>query len=706
MGRIIKAAVIIMNPEQKIQELSEKLHYYNDRYYQDSESEISDYDFDQLLKELQALEAQYPEFKQDDSPTQRVGGTVTKAFNAVYHRYPMLSLDNTYNEQELRNFDDRVRKGLDGEDFEYICELKFDGISLSFTYENGVLVRGVTRGDGTRGDEITHNVKTIRSLPLRVKADNLPPVFEIRGEGFMPITSFQKLNEEMDTLGENQYANPRNAASGSFKLQDSAETARRGLDCYLYYFLTDNDVFPSQEESLMGMKAWGFNVSPGWKKVSNIDEVIAYIHEWEEKRLHLPLATDGIVIKVNSFAQQRELGFTAKSPRWAISYKYKAENKPAVLRLVTYQVGRTGAVTPVANLCDLSERALPYNQVKGVHLSGTRVKRATLHNANELERLGIRIGDTVFVEKSGEIIPKITGVDVTQREKYETEPILFPTHCPECDSELQRNEGEVAFFCPNDSHCPPQLKGRIEHFIHRKAMNIESLGEGKIELLFDLGLVRTPADLYDLNHDKLLGLEKNLLNEETGKIKKISFREKTVENILKGIDLSRTVPFKNVLFALGIRFVGQTVAEKLAAYFKSMRALRAATYDQLVAVPEIGGRIALSIESFFSVPENQLLVERLEQAGLQMESDEKPVEIESDLLEGRTFVISGVFEHFERDDLKEKIEANGGKVLSGVSGKLNYLLAGANMGPSKLEKARKLGVTIISEEEFLAMIGT
>jgi DNA ligase (NAD+) len=694
-----------MNPEQQIQELTDQLNHYNYRYYQDNVSEISDFEFDQLLKELKSLEDQYPEFRLGDSPTQRVGGAITKSFNAVYHRYPMLSLDNTYNEQELRNFDERVRKGLDGEPYEYICELKFDGISLSFTYENGVLVRGVTRGDGTRGDEITNNVKTIRSLPLRVKAENQPPIFEVRGEGFMPITSFQKLNEEMETLGENQYANPRNAASGSFKLQDSGETARRGLDCYLYYFLTDNEFFKSHEESLLGLKSWGFNVSPGWKKVSNIDEVIAYIHEWEEKRAHLPLATDGIVVKINSFEQQRELGFTAKSPRWAISFKYKAENKPAILRSVNYQVGRTGAVTPVANLCDLTERALPYNKVKGVHLSGTRVKRATLHNANELERLGLRIGDTVFVEKSGEIIPKITGVDVTQRELFPTEPIIFPTHCPECNSELQRNEGEVAFFCPNDSHCPPQLKGRIEHFIHRKAMNIESLGEGKIELLFDLNLVRTPADLYDLSYEKLLGLEKSIVNEETGKTKIISFREKTVENILKGIELSKTVPFKNVLFGLGIRFVGATVAEKLAAYFKSIQALRTASYEQLTAVPEIGGRIALSIESYFSIPENQDLVERLQQAGLQMESDEKPVELESDMLEGKTFVISGVFENFERDDLKMKIEVNGGRVLSGVSGKLNYLLAGANMGPAKLEKARKLGVTILSEEEFLAMIG-
>ncbi|MCE7039744.1 NAD-dependent DNA ligase LigA [Dyadobacter sp. CY312] len=694
-----------MNPEKEIEELSSKLDYYNSRYYQDSVSEVSDYDFDQLLKQLKDLEEKYPEFKKSDSPTQRVGGTVTKNFATVYHRYPMLSLDNTYNEQELRNFDDRVRRGLDGEAYEYICELKFDGISLSFTYENGVLVRGITRGDGTRGDDITNNVKTIRSLPLRVKADDLPPVFEIRGEGFMPFSSFQRLNDDMDTLGENQYANPRNAASGSFKLQDSAETARRNLDCYLYSFLSDDIIFNSHEESLLALKSWGFNVSPGWRKVQTIDEVIEFIHEWEEKRATLPLATDGIVIKINSFEQQRELGFTAKSPRWAISFKYKAENKPAILRSVNFQVGRTGAVTPVANLSDVTERSLDYKKVKGVHLSGTRVKRATLHNANEILRLDIRIGDTVFVEKSGEIIPKITGVDVEKRAEFMTEPVEFPTKCPECGSELMRNEGEVAFFCPNDSHCPPQLKGRIEHYIHRKAMNLDSLGEGKIELLFDLGLVRTPADLYDLNEEKLLGLEKNILNEETGKTKKISFREKTVENILKGIELSKTAPFKNVLFGLGIRFVGATVAEKLAAYFKSIDAIRSANYEQLTAVPEIGGRIAMSIESYFSVPENQELVERLKAAGVQMESDEKPVEVESDVLEGKTFVISGVFEHFERDDLKIKIEANGGRVLSGVSGKLNYLLAGANMGPSKLEKARKLGVTILSEEEFLGMIG-
>lgn len=693
-----------MNPEERINELIEQIDHYNFQYYQESISEISDYDFDILLKELAKLENEYPDFKRSDSPTQRVGGTVTKNFNAVYHRYPMLSLDNTYNEQELRDFDERVRKGLDGEAYEYICELKFDGISLSFTYENGVLVRGVTRGDGTRGDEITNNVKTIKSLPLRVKADKVPPIFEIRGEGFMPFQSFQKLNEDMEALGVNLYANPRNAASGSFKLQDSAETARRALDCYIYSFLSDETIFASHEESLLALKSWGFNTSPGWRKVDNIDDVIAYIHEWEEKRATLPLATDGIVIKINSFEQQRELGFTAKSPRWAISFKYKAENKPAILRSVNFQVGRTGNVTPVANLCAESERTVPYNKVKGVHLSGTYVKRATLHNANEMERLDIQLGDTVFVEKSGEIIPKITSVDVSKRGLFTTEHINFPTNCPECGSLLARNEGEVAYYCPNDSACPPQLKGRIEHFIHRKAMNIDSLGEGKIELLFDTQLVRTPADLYDLTYEKLLGLEKNIVNEETGKSKKISFREKTVENILKGLELSKSAPFKNVLFGLGIRFVGATVAEKLAAYFKNITALRAATYEDLVNVPEIGGRIAQSVVAYFSLPENQLVMERLEKAGLQMTTDDKPVEMESNLLEGKTFVISGVFTNFDRDELKHKIESNAGRILSGVSGKLNFLLAGDNMGPSKLEKARKLGVTILSEEEFLGMI--
>ncbi len=692
------------SPEQRINELTDRLNYYNDRYYQDSVSEVSDTEFDGLLRELVALETAHPEWKRDDSPSQRVGGTINKNFKTVYHRYPMLSLDNTYSEGELRDFDARVKKGLYGAAYEYICELKFDGISLSFTYENGVLKQGVTRGDGKRGDDITHNIRTIKSLPLRIRDSQAPALFEVRGEGFMPLSSFNRLNADLEELGEQVYANPRNAASGAFKLQDSAESARRNLECYVYSFLSDTEVFVSHEESLLALRKMGFNVSPGWRRCADIEEAIAYIHEWSEKRFELPLATDGIVIKVNAFEQQQELGYTAKSPRWAISFKYQAENKPAVLRSVSYQVGRTGAVTPVANLCDIEERMVPYELVKGVHLSGTRVKRATLHNANELDRLGLRIGDVVFVEKSGEIIPKITGVDTALREQYPTEPIVFPVSCPECGAALIRREGEAAWYCPDEKSCPPQLKGRIEHFIHRKAMNIDSLGEGKVELLFDKQLVRTPADLYELTYERLLGLEKVVTNEETGKVKRISFREKTVENILKGIDLSRSVPFRNLLFALGIRYVGATVAEKLAAYFRTMDALQEATYEALTAVPEIGDRIALSVLEYFADPDNRELVSRLREAGLQLESDEQAVVAESDLLAGKTFVISGVFEQFDRDELKLKIEVNGGKVLSGVSGKLNYLLAGANMGPAKLEKATKLGVTILSEEQFLRML--
>ncbi len=693
-----------MNPAVRAAELTEKLNYYNSRYYLDDISEVSDQEFDLLLKELSEIESKFPELRRPDSPTQRVGGTITKTFPTVYHRYPMQSLDNTYNEQELRDFDERVRKLLPEENYEYICELKFDGISLSFTYEDGVLKQGVTRGDGSRGDDITENVKTIRSLPLHVKSENIPASFEVRGEGFMPLRSFERLNAELDATGDAPYANPRNAASGAFKLQDSAETARRGLDCYVYSFLSDVDVFQSHEESLLALKNWGFNVSPGWAKCQTIDEALEFIHNWEEKRFELPLATDGIVLKVNSYAQQRELGSTSKSPRWAIAFKYKAENKPALLRFVSYQVGRTGAVTPVANLSGLHERNKPYDKVKGVHLSGTQVKRATLHNANELERLELRIGDTVFVEKSGEIIPKITAVDHTQRGLFETEPIHFPTHCPECGTELVRNEGEVAFYCPNERGCPPQLRGKIEHFIQRRAMNIDSLGEGKIELLFDKGLIHNVADLYDLTYDDLLGLEKDIYNEETGKTKKISFREKTVENILKGIENSKKAPFKNLLFGLGIRYVGATVGEKLANYFRTMDGLMNATLDELINVPEIGGRIAQSVKDYFSDPQNQQLVERLRQAGLTFETDDQPVEMEGDTLAGKTFVISGVFQNFGRDELKNKVEANGGRILSGVSGKLNYLLAGDNMGPSKLEKARRLGVTILSEAEFLQML--
>ncbi len=689
------------NPADRINELTDLLNYFNHRYYQDSVSEVSDYEFDALLRELTELENQYPDLRRDDSPSLRVGGGITKNFTTVYHRYPMLSLGNTYNEQDLRDFDERVRKGLYGEAYEYICELKFDGISLSMTYENGVLKRAVTRGDGTRGDDITSNVRTIKTLPLKIsgRADVSPPaVFEVRGEGFMPIASFEKLNKDLEAADEPTYANPRNAASGAFKLQDSAESARRGLDCYLYAFMSDEAVFETHEQSLLTLKKWGFNVSPGWCKCAGIDEVLAYIHEWETKRHTLPLATDGIVIKVNSIAQQRELGFTAKSPRWAISFKYKAENKPGVLKSVSYQVGRTGALTPVANLDNLNEDG------KGLQLSGTRVKRASLHNANEIERLGLMLNDVVFVEKGGEIIPKITGVDLVVRTTRPLYPIVYPRHCPECGTELIRKEGEANHYCPNERGCPPQLRGKVEHFIHRKAMNIDSLGEGKIELLFDKNLIQSPADLYDLTYEKLFGLEKVIVDEETGKTKKIGFKEKTVENILKGIEQSKNVPFKQVLFGIGIRFVGATVAEKLAAYFRNIDALMAADYTALCNVPEIGGKIAQSIVDYFADPANRSYVERLRVAGLQFETDNVPVVAESNALEGKSFLYTGTFAGMSREELEAKIEANGGKLLSGVSAKLNFLIVGEKPGASKIDKANKLNVKMISEEEFLGML--
>lgn len=695
-----------MSVAERINQLTDLLNHYNQRYYQDSVSEISDFEFDKLLVELVGLELQYPDLKRDDSPTARVGGTVTKNFETVVHRYPMLSLGNTYNEQDLRDFDERVRKGLNGTDYEYVCELKFDGISLSMTYENGVLKRAVTRGDGTRGDDITANVKTIKTLPLAPKPlrQTTPTgagglgLFEVRGEGFMPISVFEKLNRELEEAEETTYANPRNAASGAFKLQDSAEAARRGLDCYVYYFLSDEPVFETHSESLEALKAWGFNVSPSWEKCATIDDVLAYVQKWEEKRHSLPLATDGIVIKVNSLAQQQELGFTAKSPRWAIAYKYKAENKPGVLRSVSYQVGRTGALTPVANLDNLNEDG------KGLWLSGTRVKRASLHNANEIERLDLRLNDVVFVEKGGEIIPKITGVATEQRQGRLTFAITYPTACPECGTELVRKEGEANHYCPNERGCPPQLRGKVEHFIHRKAMNIDSLGEGKIELLFDKGLIQNPADLYDLTYEKLFGLEKVITDEETGKTKRIGFKEKTVENILKGIQQSKNAPFKQVLFGIGIRFVGATVAEKLAAYFKNIDALMAADFEALRNVPEIGEKIAQSLVEYFADAENRAYLERLRAAGLKMETDDLPVVMESNSLEGKTFLYTGTFASMSREELENRIETNGGKLVSGVSAKLNFLIVGEKPGASKLDKATKLNVKMISEGEFLEML--
>lgn len=668
-----------MSPQEaqkKIGQLTEKINYHNELYYQQSRTEISDFEFDQLLHELIELEKQYPELKAPDSPTQRVGGTITKEFATVVHKYPMLSLGNTYSAEELRDFDGRVVRGLDGDAYEYFCELKFDGVSISLIYENGILTKAVTRGDGVRGDDVTTNIKTIRSLPLRVKATDIPAYFEVRGEVFLPREVFKQLNKEREDIGEETYANARNTASGTVKMQDSGEVARRKLDCYLYYLLGEHIPAKTHEEAIHILEKWGFNVSPTYKRCKNIEEVLSYIASWEKKRSDLPLDTDGVVIKVNSLEQQRALGFTAKSPRWAIAYKYKAESVSTRLKGITYQVGRTGAVTPVAEL-------------EPVFLAGTTVKRASLHNANEIARLGLHIGDYVFVEKGGEIIPKVTGVDHAKRAK-DLKPVHYITRCPECNSALVRQEDEANHYCPNEKGCPPQIKGRIEHFIQRKAMDIDSLGEQTIKQLYDLGLVKTPADLYDLTKEDLLKLDK--------------VKEKSAQNMLDGIQASKAVPFEAVLFAIGIRYVGKTVAEKIARHFKSMDNLQKATYEELLAAPEVGAKIAQSVSAFFKNPDHQREVERLKKAGLQMFSAAKEPEKVSDVLQNKSFVISGVFQNYEREQLQEIILANGGRILSGVSGKLDYLLAGDNMGPSKREKAEKLGVKIISEAEFEKML--
>lgn len=679
-----------MTPQERIAELTDRLNFYNYQYYQNSISEVDDFTFDQLLAELADLENKHPELRRPDSPTSRVGGTVSKEFSTVYHRFPMLSLGNTYSEEDLVEFDNRVRKGLNGQEYEYVCELKFDGVALSLTYENGVLVQGATRGDGVRGDDITNNIRTIRTVPLRVTGTDIPALFEVRGEGFLPLAEFERINKEREDIGEPLLANPRNAASGTFKQQDSAAVARRRLDCYLYSFLSEPEVFQTHEDSLIALKKWGFNVSQTWRKCADIREVMTFINEWETKRFDLPLGTDGIVIKVNRYDQQRELGYTAKSPRWAIAFKYKALAASTVLNDIRYQVGRTGAVTPVAMLTP-------------VLLAGTIVKRASLHNANEIERLGVMLNDTVFVEKGGEIIPKITGVDLNRRTDQST-PIVYPTTCPACGTPLVRKEGEANFYCPNEKGCPPQRQTRFEHFIQRRAMNIESLGEGKIELLIDRGLAQTPADLYSLTYNDLLGIEKVFLDEETGKRRVVSFREKTVENILSAIERSKAQPFQNVLFALGIRYVGNTTAEKLADYFGSMDAIMTASQEALLAVPDTGPRIAESVVTWFADADNRDFVERLRAAGLNFAGEKKVVEREGDTLEGKTFLYTGTFANFSREELEARIAANGGKVLSGISKKLNYLIVGENAGPSKLDKAQKLNVPMISEDEFLAML--
>ena len=665
-----------MTPQEQINQLTDKLNDLNFQYYQNSTSKVTDFEFDKFLAQLRDLENQYPEFVREDSPTHRVGGTISKEFESVTHRFPMLSLGNTYSAKDLTDFDERVRKGLGEADYEYICELKFDGVALSMWYENGTLSRGVTRGDGVRGDDITANVKTIRTIPLNVIAKNMPVRFEVRGEGFMPLTTFEALNKEREDIGEQLLANPRNAASGTFKMQDSGVVAKRKMDCYMYQFLSDDDVFSTHEESLIRMKEMGFNVSQTWEKCKNMEEVLAFINQWDKKRHTLPLNTDGIVVKLNSFAQRNILGYTAKSPRWAISYKYQSESVSTLLESVSYQVGRTGNITPVANL-------------KPVLLAGTTVKRASIHNANEIIRLDLYLGDYVFVEKGGEIIPKITRVDLDKRSDNLVK-VQFPTVCPECGTELIRKEGEANHYCSNDKGCPPQIKGKIEHFIQRKALNIENLGTETIDMFYHKGLVKNPADLYDLKRESLLNLE--------------GFKEKSIQNILSGVEKSKEIPFKQVLFGIGIRFVGATVAEKLAIYFNNIDNLAKATQEELLQVPEIGLRIAQSVVEYFQNTDNQEFIARLKVAGLQFTHDAMEIVVEGEGLAGKTFVISGTFQNFERDDLKIKIEANGGKVLSGVSGKLNYLIAGLEAGPSKLEKAKKLNVSIISEDDFMKML--
>lgn len=665
--------------KEEIEHLRKELNEHNYKYYVLAQPVISDFDFDQKLKQLQALEDQYPEFMDPDSPTQKVGGDITKKFKTVKHTWPMFSLSNTYNEQELRDFDERVKKTIE-EEVEYCCELKFDGLSISLTYENGVLVQAVTRGDGTQGDEVTNNVKTIHSIPHRLKGTGFPEKFEIRGEILMHTAAFNRLNEERIKNEEIPYANPRNFAAGSIKLQDSSEVAKRPLDCFLYALHTDNmdRIFKTQWEGLDFLKQWGFHVNENRILCKSIDEVLDFIAKWDKERHQLSFEIDGIVIKVNSYAQQEELGFTAKSPRWAISYKYKAEEVETELESVSYQVGRTGAVTPVANL-------------KPVSLAGTTVKRASLHNANEIIRLDLHEHDTVLVEKGGEIIPKIIGVNLEKR-KEDAQPVIYPSHCPECDTLLTRQEGEVVFYCPNDEFCPPQIVGKIQHFASRNAMDIVGLGNETVEALYRVGLVKHISDLYTLKNQQ----------EALSKIER--FGEKSIQNMLNGIESSKAKPFEKVLFGLGIRFVGATIAKKLVDHFKDIDALSEATKEEISAVYEIGERIAESVVLYFENDEHVHQLNLLKEHGLQFTLIEEENTLISQKLEGNTFVISGVFENHSRTELTQLIENNGGKIISSISAKLNYLVAGNNMGPAKLAKAEKLGTTIISETDLLELL--
>lgn len=661
----------------RIQALTAELKQHNYNYYVLAQPTINDYDFDHKLKELAELEKQHPELADPNSPTQKVGGEVTKEFKTVKHRWPMLSLGNTYNEQELLDFDQRVRKAI-GDNFEYVVELKFDGLSMSLTYEQGKLARAVTRGNGVEGDDVTTNVRTIHTIPKNLHSATFPDLFEIRGEVFMHRKAFERLNNERIESGEMAYANPRNFASGTMKLQDSAEVARRPLDCFLYALYMDKSPFKTHWESLQAIKSWGFQVSEHSKLCNNMTEVLEFINYWDNERFNLSFDIDGIVIKVNNYGQQEELGFTAKVPRWAISYKFKAERVETVLQSVDYNVGRTGAVTPVANL-------------KPVLLAGTTVKRATLHNANEILRLDLHEGDWVYVEKGGEIIPKIISVNPDKRNP-DAQPIAYRTTCPACDTPLERKEGEAAFYCPNDEGCPPQIVSRMQHFVGRKAMDIDGLGDETIETLYQKGFLKHISDIYELHTHA----------EELKQMDR--FGERSIANMLAGIEKSKEKPFEKVLFGLGIRYVGETVARKLVAHFKTLERMQAASLEELIAVEEIGERIAQSLAEYLSGEIHQQELRKLQSQGLQFVTEEKEVVLQSDRLTGKTFIISGVFEKYSRDELKEMIEQNGGKILSSISAKLNYLVAGENMGPAKLEKANKLNVPIITDEELLKMI--
>lgn len=664
--------------QQKIQDLSAEINQHNYNYYVLSKPTISDYEFDMLLEELQKLEAQFPQLADENSPTKRVGGSITKNFETVKHKYPMLSLSNSYSKEEIADFEHRIKKLVEGE-LEYVCELKYDGVAIGITYKNGKLLQAVTRGDGVQGDNITENVKTIRSIPLQLKGD-FPEEFEIRGEVFMPKKVFEQLNKEKEEIGEQLYANARNTASGTLKMQDSAIVAQRKLDSYLYFVLGENLPFSTHFQAIEKAKEWGFKVPLSEKKYiakcRSVDEIFEFINYWDKARHQLDFDIDGVVIKVNSYDKQQELGMTAKSPKWAIAYKFKAEQAKTKLLEITYQVGRTGAITPVANL-------------QPVLLAGTTVKRASLHNADQIEKLDIRINDTVLVEKGGEIIPKIVGVEATQRDIF-SEPVSYITHCPECNTPLVRKEGEAQHYCPNEWGCPPQIKGKITHFISRKAMNIDGLGEETIDLLVDKNLISNSADLYELTYHQLYELE--------------GFKEKKVQNILEGIQKSKQVPFERVLFAIGIRYVGETVAKKLAKQFKSIDAIANATFEELINTDEIGDKIAESLQQFFANEYHQQLVNRLKEKGLQLTLSEEKLANTTNKLAGLTFVVSGVFSLFSRDELKNSIEQNGGKVAGSISKKTSYIVAGENMGPSKLQKAQDLGVAIIDENKFMEMI--